>query len=129
MKKAYASSSYLFKMAFKEIAVSIIPAIMPAINVSRNFMSVRFANSENSPLNNNLNAFKFNDFIELMKRSNTPIISETVPLETGITLTIPIAVPLKNVEIYCFIVIDVVLRRNIQVSFHKTQKNNFCFTN
>ena len=72
-------------------------------------MSVRFANSENSPFNNSLNAFKFNDFIEFIKRSNTPMISETVPLETGITLTIPIAVPLKKIDKYCFIVITVVL--------------------
>ena len=91
-------------------------------------MSVILANCENSPLNNNLNAFKFNDFIEFIKRSKTPIIRETVPLDTGTTLTIPIAIPLKKVDIYCLIVIVVVLPERLQVSFHKTRKNNFCFT-
>jgi hypothetical protein len=109
MKNAYAKTSYFLNIAFNEIAVRIIPAMIPNINVSRNLMSVRFANSENSPLNNNLNAFKFNDFIEFIKRSKTPIIKETVPLDTGITFTIPIAKPLKNVEIYCLIVMIVVL--------------------
>lgn len=110
------------------MAVSIIPAIMPNINVNKNLMSVLLANSENSPLNNNLNAFKFNDFIEFIKRSKTPMIRETVPLDTGMTFTIPIAIPLKKVEMYCLVVIFVVLPELLQVSFHKTQKNNFCFT-
>ena len=109
MKKAYATTSYFLNIAFKEMAVRIIPAKMPSNNVIRNLKSVFLANSENSPLNNNLNALKFNDFIEFIKRSNTPIINDTVPLETGITFTIPIAIPFKNIVSCCFIVILVVV--------------------
>ena len=68
---------------------------------TKNQKSVCFMNPLISPLNNNFNAVRLNDFRALIKRSKIPVISAIVPPETpGITLAVPTAIPLKKFAKY-----------------------------